>query len=96
MLQTGALNLQLRLFFLAQIGALDLGQLVQQHVLQARRFAFFGDESAMRLANRAELADEPGDLGSLGEHGGVAIEVVDLLAGAEECHVLGLAVDVDQ
>src|SRR5947207_6855738 len=46
-LQSGALRAELVLFVLAQSGALDLGQLMAQHVLQARRFALFSDEPAM-------------------------------------------------
>ena len=73
MLEPSALHLELIILVFAQIGRLDLGQLVAQHLLQARSLALFGDEFAERLACHAQLADQPGDFGALGQHGGVPI-----------------------
>ena len=67
-----------------------------KHVLQAGGLALFGDQLAARLAGCAQVADQSGDRGALGEHRGVAVEVVELLARAQQGHVFGLAVDVDQ
>ena len=67
-----------------------------QHVLAPRRLALFGDQLLARQSNRSKLAHQSGDLGSLSQRARVAIEVVELFATAQQRHVLGLAVHVDE
>ena len=95
-LQTGAQPLQLVVLALVELGTLDLGQLVAQHLLQADGLTLLGEQLTMGLACRSQLTHETAHLLALGERARIAVEVVQLLAGAQQGHVLALSVHVHQ
>src|SRR5207302_5684813 len=63
---------------------------------QAGRLALVGDKLAMGLLGGPQLADNTAHFDALGDNAGVAVQIVQLLTGPEQGHVLGLTVDVDQ
>src|SRR5205823_5989658 len=95
-LQTRSLKPQCRFFAFVEIGALDLGHLVPQHIVSSSDLALAREQLLALGPYTTQLSEHSRDVRPLGQSAGVTLERVELLASAQQGHMFRLSMDIDQ